>query len=56
MRDTFKQLFKTVYDYISLGDFAAPAPFPTFEDGHTEILWCDAIRRSANERRWVTVG
>ena len=28
--DTFKQLFRSVYDYIDRGDFQAPRPFPTF--------------------------
>lgn len=53
--DTFKQLFNAVYHYIAQGDFTAPAPFPTFDDGHAEIVLCDAIQRSANERRWVTL-
>lgn len=53
--DTFKQLFKAVYAYIEAGDFSAPATFATFEDGHKEIVLCDAIQRSAQEGRWVTV-
>ena len=53
--DTFKQLFNAVYGYIKAGDFSAPAPFPTFEDGHHEIALCDAIQESALERRWVEV-
>src|SRR5439155_6466515 len=28
--DTFKQLFRAIYDYIERGDFSAPKPFPTF--------------------------
>jgi predicted dehydrogenase len=54
--DTFKRLFKAVYQYVAQGDFAAPAPFPTFEDGHAEIVLLDAVQRSATERRWITVG
>ncbi|MBN2472665.1 MAG: gfo/Idh/MocA family oxidoreductase, partial [Anaerolineae bacterium] len=54
--DTFKQLFKAVYAYIAAGDYRAPATFATFEDGHREIVVCDAIQRSAQEGRWVTVG
>lgn len=53
--DTFKQLFKTFYGYIEAGDFAAPRPFPTFEDGHREILICEAISKSHDEERWVDV-
>lgn len=53
--DTFKQLFRAIYDYIDRGDFQAPRPFPTFADGHQEIVLCDAILRSQRERAWVTV-
>ena len=43
-------LLSTSYDF---GD--APAPFPTFEDGHREILLCEAILASHREERWVEV-
>ena len=51
--DTFKQLFRAIYDYLERGDFSSPKPFPTFADGHREIVLCDAILRSQNERRWI---
>lgn len=51
--DTFKQLFRAVYEYIEAGDWRAPRPFPTFHDGHREILLCEAILRSHREHRWV---
>jgi len=53
--DTFKQLFRSIYDYIDRGDFSAPRPFPTFEDGHREILLCQAILESQRERAWTKV-
>jgi len=53
--DTFKQLYHAVYRYIQAGDFTAPPDFPTFADGHEEILLCEAIERSAKEQRWVEV-
>lgn len=53
--DTFKQLFRAFYDYIEAGDVQAPREFPTFEDGHRELLICDAILKSHRERRWVDV-
>jgi predicted dehydrogenase len=53
--DTFKQLFRAIYAYLDRGDFAAPRPFPTFEDGHREIVLCDAILRSQRGRNWVKV-
>ncbi len=54
--DSFKMLFKAFYDYVAAGDYAAPKPFPTFADGHREMLLCEAIFRSHNEQRWVRVG
>ena len=51
--DTFKQCFRAFYDYIAAGDFSATPPFPTFEDGHREILLCEAIIKSHREGRWV---
>ena len=53
--DTFKQLFRSFYGYIAAGDFASPAPFPTFADGHHEILLCEAILKSHQTRSWVDV-
>jgi predicted dehydrogenase len=53
--DTFKQCFRAFYEYIAAGDFSAPPPFPTFADGHEEILLCEAILRSHLEGRWVNV-
>ncbi|MGQ9568055.1 MAG: Gfo/Idh/MocA family protein [Anaerolineae bacterium] len=53
--DTFKMLYKAVYRYIQAGDRTAQPEFPTFADGHEEILLCEAIERSAKEQRWVTV-
>jgi predicted dehydrogenase len=53
--DTFKQLFRAIYAYLDRGDFAAPRQFPTFDDGHREIVLCDAILRSQRGRNWVAV-
>jgi len=53
--DSFKQCFRAFYDYIAAGDFTAPQPFPTFADGHQEILLCEAILRSHREQRWIPV-
>jgi predicted dehydrogenase len=51
--DTFKQLFRAFYDYVMVGDWSAPATFPTFADGHHEVLLCEAVLRSHREKRWV---
>jgi len=53
--DTFKQLYKAVYDYIRAGDFSAPPDFPTFADGLAGMRLVDAIAQSAAEGRWVDV-
>ncbi len=53
--DTFKQLFKKVYAYIQAGDFSAQPDFPTFADGHYEILLCEAIEKSVRQGAWVAV-
>ncbi|TWU02559.1 Gfo/Idh/MocA family protein [Stieleria varia] len=53
--DTFKQLFRTFYGYIESGDQTSACPFPTFADGHREILLCEAILTSHREQRWAQV-
>jgi predicted dehydrogenase len=53
--DTFKQCFRSFYEYIQAGDFSAPPTFPTFVDGHREIMLCEAILKSYRENRWVEV-
>lgn len=53
--DTFVQLFREFYEYIDAGDFAAPPKFPTFETGHDEMLLCDTILKSSQEKSWQQV-
>jgi predicted dehydrogenase len=53
--DTFKQIFAKIYTYIRKGDFNAIPDFPTFADGHYELILCEAIAQSAKEERWITV-
>lgn len=53
--DTFARHFGDVYSYIRAGDFSRPMTFPTFEDGRKEMALCEAIKKSAQERRWVEV-
>jgi predicted dehydrogenase len=54
--DTFKQLYHAIYAYLEKGDLGAPKPFPTFEDGHLEVLLCEKILESHQERCWVELG
>ena len=53
--DTFKQLFRAFYGYIEAGDFDSPRPFPTFADGHRELVLCEAILASHRQQRWIKV-
>jgi len=53
--DTFKQLAAKFYAYVREGNFGAPADFPTFADGHYELVLCDAIEKSARDQGWVKV-
>lgn len=51
--DSFKQLFRAVYETIDTG--RSPVPYPTFADGDREVRLCEAILKSHREQRWVTV-
>jgi predicted dehydrogenase len=51
--DSFKQLFRAIYAAIDGGQ---PAEFPTFADGHREILLCEAILKSHQNRAWTPIG
>jgi len=51
--DTFVQLFHDYYNYLEAGDFKAPRKFPTFSTGHEELLLCEAIQKSAQQRAWT---
>ena len=53
--DTFKQCFRAFYGYIAAGDLRAPPTFPTFADGHREILLCEAILKSHRKGGWTRV-
>jgi predicted dehydrogenase len=51
--DTFKQCFRAFYHYILADDLSLEPTFPTFEDGHREIVLCEAILESHQQQRWV---
>jgi predicted dehydrogenase len=51
--DTFKALYAALYKSVAEGK---PGDgYPTFADGHDEMLVCEAVARSAKEGRWVEV-
>jgi predicted dehydrogenase len=51
--DTSKQLFFNVYSQIK--DRQLEYDYPSFEDGYRELLLCEAIVKSAKERKWVEI-
>jgi predicted dehydrogenase len=51
--DTFKQCFRAFYH--SVLDPQRPAMYPTFQEGHQEIVLCEAIMTSHRTERWVTL-
>jgi predicted dehydrogenase len=53
--DTFRALFKEVYEDVARGGPAANPTYPTFADGHDILLVTEAIARSSQEERWITV-
>jgi predicted dehydrogenase len=53
--DTFAAHFRAVYADIAAGGPSERPAYPTFADGHDEMLVNDAIARSAGEGRWVDV-
>ena len=53
--DTFKQCFRAFYDAILGNNSADGRLYPTFEEGHHEVVLCDAMLQSHREQRWVTL-
>jgi predicted dehydrogenase len=53
--DTFKALYRAVYADVAAGGPSEHPAYPTFADGHDEMLVNDAIAASAREGRWVAV-
>ncbi len=53
--DTFRALFSRVYLDVMAGKPSADPAYPTFADGHDAVLVTDAVARSHQEQRWVTI-
>jgi predicted dehydrogenase len=53
--DTFKQLYKEVYQQILTGKPSVSPPFPTFKDGLRELRLCEKIIESNKKRQWITI-
>jgi len=53
--DTFAAHFRAVYADVAAGGPSPRPTYPTFADGHDEMLVNDAIAESARTGRWVDV-
>jgi predicted dehydrogenase len=53
--DTFHALFRQVYGDVLCGARSPTSTYASFEDGHHEMLVCDAVLQSAKAGRWVSV-
>jgi predicted dehydrogenase len=53
--DTFRSLFAAVYAEVGAGGPSDRPVYPTFAEGHDEMLVGDAVAASARSGRWTTV-
>ncbi len=51
--DTFKQCFRAFYQAVAGGDRACERLYPTFAQGHHEVVLCEAILASHQQQGWV---
>lgn len=54
--DSFANFFRAVYADIAEGGRSKGATWATFEDGHAEMEFCDAVIASAKAQAWVRIG
>jgi predicted dehydrogenase len=53
--DTFRALFRAIYADVGAGAPSDRPTYPTFADGHDEMLVGDAVAASARDGRWTDV-
>ncbi|WP_116125867.1 Gfo/Idh/MocA family protein [Lewinella sp. IMCC34183] len=53
--DTFKQCFRAFYNDILGNTPAGESLYASFEDGHRELVLCDAILESHEKQGWVAL-
>jgi predicted dehydrogenase len=53
--DSFFALFRQVYGDVAKGARCPSSTYASFDDGHHEMLFCDAVLKSANLGTWVDV-
>ena len=51
--DSFFNFFRVVYSDVEVGARQDASTWASFEDGHYEMQFCDAVLKSAREGRWV---
>lgn len=54
--DSFHAFFRAVYADVLAGGRQADSAWATFADGHDEMLFCDAVLRSARDGGWAEIG
>jgi predicted dehydrogenase len=54
--DTWAAFFTQVYRDVARGGRGEDSTWATFDDGHFEMLFCDAVLASAAKGAWVDVG
>jgi predicted dehydrogenase len=53
--DTFKQMYRAIYDDVRAARRSPDPLYATFSDGHREVLLCEAIGESARRGGWVSI-
>lgn len=53
--DAFKQCFRAFYDAVAKGAPSEDSLYANFDDGHNEVVLCEAILRSHREGKWVKI-
>ena len=53
--DTWAAFFGQVYRDVARGVRSAGSTWASFDDGHAEMLFCDAVLESAAQGTWVTI-
>lgn len=53
--DTFFAFFNSVYADILRGERSNTSTYASFEDGHFEMQFCEAVLKSSKEGRWIDV-
>jgi predicted dehydrogenase len=54
--DSFVAFFRQVYADVARGSRSVSSTYASFEDGHYEMQFCDAVLRSAKSGQWTKIG